>query len=152
MGCDRLTRLVGLLNRFRLEEFLEVWLTVKRALVALVIVHVKLLAALDAPEAILVPDQTLGLCLFHLEDDLATAAAVRVRVAVLTHLPSNPIIAPPICSLFILPLPSLLFRFSPSQSLLESEFEHCSKYNSFCQFIGFEFDVFGFYFERTFFL
>lgn len=154
MGCDRLTRLVGLLNRFRLEEFLEVWLTVKRALVALVIVHVKLLAALDAPEAILVPDQTLGLCLFHLEDDLATAAAVRVRVAVLTHLPSNPIIAPPICSLFILPLPSLLFRFSPSQSLLDSRpnLNIVPSNNSFCQFIGFEFDVFEFYFERTFFL
>lgn len=93
------------------------WLTVKRALVALVIVHVKLLATLDAPEAILVPDQTLGLCLFHLEDDLATAAAVRVRVAVLTHLPSNPIIAPPIiCALFIFPplssLPSFLFLHS----------------------------------------
>lgn len=129
MGCDRLTRLVGLLNRFRLEEFLEVWLTVKRALVALVIVHVKLLAALDAPEAILVPDQTLGLCLFHLEDDLATAAAVRVRVAVLTHLPSNPIIAPPICSLFILPpsFPSLSFFALPIAPRLESEFEHCSK-------------------------
>lgn len=94
------------------------WLTVKRALVALVIVHVKLLATLDAPEAILVPDQTLGLCLFHLEDDLATAAAVRVRVAVLTHLPSNPIIAPLliICALFIFPplssLPSFLFLHS----------------------------------------
>lgn len=95
MRCDRLTRLVGLFNRFRLEEFLEVWLTVKRALVALVIVHVKLLATLDAPEAILVPDQTLGLCLFHLEDDLAAAAAVRIRVAILTHLLSNSIILPP---------------------------------------------------------
>lgn len=87
--CDRLTRLVGLFNRFRLEEFLEVWLTVKRALVALVIVHVELLATLDAPEAILVPDKTLGLCLFHLEDDLAAAATIRIRVAILTHLLSK---------------------------------------------------------------
>lgn len=87
--CDRLTRLVELFNRFRLEEFLEVWLTVKRALVALVIVHVELLATLDAPEAILVPDKTLGLCLFHLEDDLAAAATIRIRVAILTHLLSK---------------------------------------------------------------
>lgn len=65
------------------------WLTVERALVALVIVHVKLLAALHAPEAILVPDQTLGLCLLHLEHDLAAAATIRVRLAVLTHLHST---------------------------------------------------------------
>lgn len=92
---DRLTRLLGLFNRFRLEELLEVWLTVKRALVALVIVDVKLLATLHAPEAILVPDQTLGLCLFHLEDDLAAAPAVCIRIAILTHLSSNSIIPYP---------------------------------------------------------
>jgi len=63
-----------------------VWLTVQCALVALIIVHVKLLAALHAPEAILVPDQSLGLCLLHLEHDLAAAATIRIRFAVLTHL------------------------------------------------------------------
>lgn len=123
MGCDRLTRLVRLLNRFRLEEFLEVWLTVKRALVALVIVHVELLATLHAPEAILVPDQTLGLCLFHLEHDLATAAAVRVRVAVLTHLPSNFIIAPPISPFLYLFSLSPSFPFVPIIQSPIGEFE-----------------------------
>lgn len=107
--CDRLTRLVGLFNRFRLEEFLEVWLTVKRALVALVIVHVELLATLDAPEAILVPDQTLGLCLFHLEDDLAAAATVWICVAILTHLLSKN---------SIIPLPRLFTFFPPPPSFL----------------------------------
>lgn len=83
---NHLTGLFGLLDRFRLEELLEVRLTVQRALVALVIVHVELLAALHAPEAILVPDQTLGLCLFHLKHDLAAAATIRIRIAALTHL------------------------------------------------------------------
>lgn len=83
---NHLTGLVGLLHRFRLEELLEVRLTIEHALVALVIVHVELLAALGAPEAILVPDHTLGLYLLHLEHDLAAAATVRIRVAILTHL------------------------------------------------------------------
>lgn len=62
-------------------------LTVERALVALVIVHVELFAALHAPEAILVPDQALGFCLFHLKYDLAAAATIRIRFATtLTHL------------------------------------------------------------------
>jgi len=69
-----------------LEEFLEVWLTVEFTLVALIIVHIELLTTLHAPEAILVPDQTLGLCLLHLEHDLATAATVRIRIGILTHL------------------------------------------------------------------
>lgn len=83
---NHLTGLVGLLDRFRLEELLEVWLTVERALVALIIVHIELLAALHAPEAILVPDQTLGLCLLHLEHDLAAAATIRIRIGILAHL------------------------------------------------------------------
>jgi len=80
---NHLTGLVGLLDRFRLEELLEVWLTIERALVALIIV---LLAALHAPETILVPDQTLGLCLLHLEHDLAAAATIRIRIGILAHL------------------------------------------------------------------
>lgn len=83
---NHLTGLFGLLDRFRLEELLEVRLTVERALVALVIVHVELFTALHAPEAILVPDQTLGLCLLHLKHDLAAAATIRIRIAALTHL------------------------------------------------------------------
>ena len=132
--CDRLTRLVGLFNRFRLEEFLEVWLTVKRALVALVIVHVELLATLDAPEAILVPDKTLGLCLFHLEDDLAAAAAIRIRVAILTHLlPKIRLFLDSISSSLsfaplpfflvriVLPVPSNRLVFVVSIALIEAE-------------------------------
>ena len=51
-----LTGLVALLDGFRLEELLEVGLAVERRLVALVAVDVQLLAALHAPEAVLVPD------------------------------------------------------------------------------------------------
>lgn len=81
-----LTGLIGLLDGLGQEELLEVGLAVEGGLVALVAVDAELLAALHAPEAVLVPDQALGLGLLHLEDDLAAAAAVRVGVAVLGDL------------------------------------------------------------------
>jgi hypothetical protein len=81
-----LTGLVGFFDGLRLEKLLEMRLAVKYRLMALVIVDIELLAALYAPEAVLVPDQTLRLCLFHLEDDLAATAAIRVRVPILAHL------------------------------------------------------------------
>lgn len=58
---------------------------------ALIIVDVQLLATLNASEAVFVPNQTLGLRLFHLKDDLAAAAAVRIRVTILAHLKNNEI-------------------------------------------------------------
>lgn len=53
---------------------------------ALVIIDAQLFAALIAPEAILMPNQTLGFGLLHLKYDFFTAATIRIRLSILSNL------------------------------------------------------------------